>query len=267
MSAARRKARVELLREALEHGLHVPDRAVAEERHGAVRDAAMCLDLRPPHAAMTDADPIDVEGLGDDDVIDARRREPAPLGEIMNAAVAARLLVDGARDLERAGQRLAAVDESLHRDDGGGDAALHVAGAAAEHLSVPHDSRKRVDRPARARLHHVDVAVEVHARPGTAALAARDYIDPRIALAVARRSFGTHIIQHEPAPLEPLADELRARPVSLARRVHRGIAHERTSELHQLLAPGVYGAAEGFLLPRVGSGRGIRAHDAADPRW
>ena len=43
---------------ALEHGAHVADGAVAEERHRAVRDAPLGLDLGPPDAAMAEADAV-----------------------------------------------------------------------------------------------------------------------------------------------------------------------------------------------------------------
>ena len=70
--------RIELRLEGIEHGAHVADGAVAEERHGAVGDAPLGLDLRPPHAAMAEADAVLVERLGDDDVVDARPRHQAP---------------------------------------------------------------------------------------------------------------------------------------------------------------------------------------------
>ena len=143
---------------------------------------------RPPHAAMADADPVHVQGLGNDDVIDARRREAAALGEIMNAAVAAGFLVHRARDLERARKRRARVDQRLHGDDGGREPALHVARAAAEELAVAHHAGEGLDGPAGAGLHHVDMAVEVHARSRRSALAARDHIDARPALRCRRAS-------------------------------------------------------------------------------
>ena len=46
-------------------------RAIAEERHRAMRDLALGLDLRPPDAAMAEADAVLVERLGNDDVVDA----------------------------------------------------------------------------------------------------------------------------------------------------------------------------------------------------
>jgi hypothetical protein len=64
---------------------HVSHGAVAQERHGAVRDLAQGLDLGPPAAAVAQADAVLVQGLGDDDVLDARRREPAFAGEVRDA--------------------------------------------------------------------------------------------------------------------------------------------------------------------------------------
>ncbi len=142
---------MELRFEALEHRVHVANGAIAQKRHRAVSDAPMGLDLRPPHAAVADADPVHVQRLGNDDVIDARRREPAALGQIMHAAVTAGFLVHGTRDLERARQRAARIDQSLDGDDRGRQSALHVAGAAAEELAVLDHARERIHRPARAR--------------------------------------------------------------------------------------------------------------------
>ena len=89
---------------ALEHGAHVPHGAVAQERHRAVRDPALRLDLGPPHAAMADAHPVDVERLGDDHMVDPRPGEQPLPREIGDPAIAARFLVDGAGDLQRPGQ-------------------------------------------------------------------------------------------------------------------------------------------------------------------
>ena len=52
------------------HRAHVPHRAVAEERHRAVGDPAEGLELGPPDAAVPEADPVLVQRLGDDDVVD-----------------------------------------------------------------------------------------------------------------------------------------------------------------------------------------------------
>jgi hypothetical protein len=259
MSVLRAELRVELRLEVIEHGIHVPHRAVAEERHRAVRDPSVGLDLRPPDAAMPDTDPIDVQGLGNDHMVDARYREPAALREIMHTAVAARFLIDGARDLERPRKLLAGVDERLHGDDGRGDPALHVAGAAAEDLAVPDDPGEGVHRPAGTGLHHVDVAVEMHAGSARPALAPRDHVDPRMALAVSRRPFRPHVLERESPARQPLPDELGARPIGLARRIDRGKAHELARQLDELFAPRIDRSAERIVGIEGGSGLG--AHD------
>src|ERR1700730_13668526 len=110
--------------------MHVAYGAITEEGHRPMRNAAVGFNLGPPHAAMADADAIDVERFRDDDVIDARRGKPAALRQIVHAAVAPRLFVDGAGDLERTRQR-AGVDQRFDRDDGRRKASLHVASAPA----------------------------------------------------------------------------------------------------------------------------------------
>ena len=68
-----------------------------------MRHAAERLDLGPPHAAMAQAHAILVQRLGDDDVIDLALGEIALLGQEADPGPAARFLVGGAGDLERAG--------------------------------------------------------------------------------------------------------------------------------------------------------------------
>jgi hypothetical protein len=192
---------------------------------------------------MTDAHTIHVQGLGNDDVVDARRRKKAALGQIMHAAVAARFLIDGARDLERAGELCAQIDEDFHGDDGSRESALHVARAAAEEFALTHGAGKGIDGPAGAGLYHIDMAVEVHARSRQAALAARDHVEARPALAVARSALSAHVLERETAPSEPAADEFRARAVGLARRVHRRKANQVASEVDEFLAARLDGGA------------------------
>ncbi len=90
--------------EPLDHRRHVADGAVAEERHRAVGDPAEGLDLGPPDAAMADADPVDIERLGNDHMVDPRLGEEALPREPGDSAIAAGFLVDRAGDLESAGQ-------------------------------------------------------------------------------------------------------------------------------------------------------------------
>jgi hypothetical protein len=93
--AARQRGK-QLASNLLQHRAHVADGAVAEERHRAVRDAAMGLDLGPPDAAMAQADAVLVQRFGDDDVLDASARNSRALRQIGDAAIAAGFLVGGA---------------------------------------------------------------------------------------------------------------------------------------------------------------------------
>src|SRR5690606_6412750 len=197
---------IELALELFHHRAHVADGRVAQEGHGAVGDTALGLDLGPPDAAGADADPIHVQRLGDDDVVDLWFGEPAALGQIGDAAVSAGFLVHRAGYFERAGQGQAGIDQGLDRDDGGGQPALHVAGAPAIDAAVLHLAAEGIDGPARPDLDHVDMAVEVDARTGFGAGPAGDDIGPRIFVAVARRAFAAHIFDGEAALLQPLAD-------------------------------------------------------------
>ena len=104
----------------------------------------------------------------------------------------------------------ATFQEGLDGDDRGGQAALHVAGAAPEHPAVADVARPRVHGPALPRRHHVDMAVEVDAGPRPAALAPGDHVDARMARGVAGRAFGAQVGDLEAAAAQPLADQLGA---------------------------------------------------------
>src|SRR5690606_13768724 len=117
-------------------------------------------------APVAKADAVLVERLRDDDVVDAGTGEVAALGQIGDAAEAARFLVDGAGDLDGTGMIGTGGDEGLHRDDGGGEAALHVAGAAAIDASVPDDPGERIERPVIAGLDDIDMGIEMDCGTG-----------------------------------------------------------------------------------------------------
>ena len=68
----RGQRRIKLMLELLQDRGHVADGAVAQKRHRTVGDAAQGFDFRPPHPAMADADPVHIQGFGDDYMIDAR---------------------------------------------------------------------------------------------------------------------------------------------------------------------------------------------------
>ncbi len=177
--------RIEHVLEFLQHRRHVPDGAVAEERHRAVRDAPERLDLRPPHAAVPEADAVLVQRFGDDDVLHAAGREPALLRQVRDAAIAARLLVRRAGNLDGPVEAGADVGKNLGRDDRGGEPALHVAGAAAIDPAVPELAPERVGGPAAARFHHIVVRVEVNGLAPSRAFPPRHDVPARMPVAVA----------------------------------------------------------------------------------
>ncbi|MNT08320.1 hypothetical protein D3C72_1430590 [compost metagenome] len=172
-------------------------------------------------------------------MIDARRGEPAALGQIGDAAVTAGFLVHRAGNLERPGQRQAGVDQGLDRDDGGGQAPLHVTGAPAINLAVLHLAAEGIDGPAGADLDHVDMAVEVDARPRFGPGPAGDDVGAGVGVAVARRAFSAHILDGEAALLQPLADVLGAGAIGLARRVDGGKADQVLGQGDQFVGAAV----------------------------
>jgi hypothetical protein len=166
-------------------------------------------------------------------VIDPRRREPTFAREKRDPGEAAGLLVDRARDLERAIEPDARRQDALDRDHRSREPALHVARAAAIEAAVPDHARKRVDGPPLAGRHDVDVAVEVDAAARTAPADPRDDVDPWIALAVAGRALGADVVDLEPAPGQTLPEVAGARPIAFARRIDGREAHELAGELDQ----------------------------------
>ena len=80
----------------------------------------------------------------------------------------------------------AGAADRLGGEDRRGDAGLHVAGAAAVDPAVAHQAAERIDRPAVAGRHHVEVAVQVHQRVRVAAGAPADDVDARMRGACAR---------------------------------------------------------------------------------
>jgi hypothetical protein len=161
----------------------------------------------------------------------------------VHAAEAAGFLVHRARDLEGARQRNSRIDQRLDGDDGGRKSALHVAGAPPEELPVPDHAREGMHGPTRAGPHHVDVAVEVHAATGRSGLAPGDDVDARIAVIIAGRAFGAHILDGEPAAAQPRADVFRAGTIGPAGWIDRRKTRKIPRQLDDLLAPRVDGPA------------------------
>src|SRR4029077_4754735 len=157
-----------------------------------MRHASMSFYLSPPYPAVTNAHAIHVQGFGDDHMIDTRRREPTALCKIVNATIAAGLLASRSRAISHSRQFCPRIDEGFDRDDGRRESALHVAGASAVDFAVADQRGKGVQSPAPTGLHHIDMAVEVHAGPCTIAFASRNDIDARIAIGIAGSSLRAH---------------------------------------------------------------------------
>src|SRR5579871_3534325 len=117
---------------------------------------------------------------------------------------------------------------------------------------------ERIRAPAGAGPHDVDVAVEMHARPGRRALVAGDDIDARVALVVAWRSGGMQVFDLEPPCLQAAAYEFGAGAIRLAGRVHGGEAYECAREIDELVAP--------RLDPSDQPARAVALHGAMIPK-
>src|SRR5262249_31691864 len=157
--------------------------------------------------AMAEAYAVDIEGLGDDHVIDLGLRKMAALGEPGDAAEAAALLIHRAGNLDRARPRNALVEDRLGSDDGGGESALHVAGAAAVDAAVAIPGRERIAGPAATGLDDVDMTVEMHAPARTAPLAPGHHVDARMAVGISGGADAAQIFDLEPTRGQPPADQ------------------------------------------------------------
>src|SRR5690554_5306709 len=196
-------------------------------------DRTVRFDLRPPHAAMAKTDAVLVERFWDDDVIHAGLGEEAAPRKICYASEASRFFIHRAGNLDRAVKIRIDGHEGIGRYDGGGEPALHVAGAAAEHLSIPHHAREGINGPAFARLHHVDMGIEMDSGTRRTPLAPRNHIGARIAVAVAWRSLAANQTRFETARGKNACEMFGAGCVGLARRVHRGKADEVNSQRYE----------------------------------
>ncbi|MPL95501.1 hypothetical protein SDC9_41672 [bioreactor metagenome] len=231
-----RQERIERVLDLGEHRPHVADRAVTEEGHRAMRNAPLRLDLGPPHAAVAKADPVLVQGLGDDDVVHPPGREIAAFRKPGDAAEAARFLVRRRRDLDRAGEIGAGGKEGLGGDHRACEAALHVAGAAAIDPAVDQLGPERVARPAMADLDHVVMAVEMHALAGARARAPRDEIPAREVLAIAGRAGGAQQFDGESLPRQSLGQKLADLAVIAPGWVQRRHADQRLRQRNERVA-------------------------------
>ena len=93
------------------------------------------------------------------------RTREALLEQITRADLAARLLVIGDVQFDRAVERRAALFERQHRERVSRNVRLRHRGSAPNHPAVDNLRAVRVVRPARTRRHHVAMRVERDRRP------------------------------------------------------------------------------------------------------
>ncbi len=126
-----------------------------------MRDPAERLDLEPINAAMAQADAIDVQRLRDDDEIGAIVVNVTLRGEVCHPGESAAFFVDRPALFDapmEAHSRTANCFDCVNR---GHDARFLVGSASAVDLAVAEGARVRIDAPALARGHHVEVPIEM----------------------------------------------------------------------------------------------------------
>ena len=107
--------------------------------------------------------------------------------------------------------------------------------AAPVDLAVPDEAAERIDGPAVAGRHDVDVAVQVHDGGPGPPRAAADDVHARIARRVLGPAFGGEVFDVERRAREVVAEKARALLVRLARRIDGRDADEIGRELDDLV--------------------------------
>ncbi len=174
----------------LHHCAHMAHGAITKERHGAVGDAAMCFDFSPPNTAMAKAYTIFMEGFGNDDVLHTLGGEKPLLGQVGDTTETAGFFVCRARYFDSPRVIRPCFDKRLDCDDGGGEAAFHIARAAPIYFAVFQFAAERVECPALADFDHVNVGVEMHTLAGMCAFTPRNYVPTGVFVAVAGGAVG-----------------------------------------------------------------------------
>ena len=207
-----------------------------------MRDFAVGDDPEPVHPAVSHADAVRTEGFGDDHGVGVRG-DLSRLGQPGDAGVSSGLLVRRPRDLERAAEPGARPPEDFRREEGGGDASLHVARAAPPDGPVANLPRERVGGPAGARGNHVEMPVQMDPPPavrrGTPEPA--DDVLPGVGGGTGgTRPGGRIVVGHlETGGGEPGAEERGAVAVVLARRIDGGDADQLAAERGDFVTGGL----------------------------
>ena len=82
--------------------------------------------------------------------------------------------------------------------------------------------------------YHVDVAVEMHARPRASTFQPGDDVGAGVTRAVTRRALTANIGDREAAAGQAVADQAGARPVGVPRRIDGRDPHQRLGQRDQL---------------------------------
>ena len=235
-----RQRRQQLALEAVEDQAHVLDRADAQKRHAAVRRPTVRLDLEPVHAAVADADAVDVQRLGDDHVVASSGRQAAVFRKPGHASESAAFFVHRAADLDRPFELDASSANSLRGIHGRGDAGFHVARAAPVDAAVADRAGKWIHGPPAPGRHDVEVAVEMHGGSERAATLQAHDIHARMGACVLRAALGGEVFDLESDARELVADQAGAVVVRVTRRVDGGHADQLDREVDDLVGGGVH---------------------------
>ena len=174
----------------LKNRRHMPNGAVAKERHRAVRDTALSLDLGPPNTTMTYADTVLVQWFRDDHMLHPRWIEPAIFGQIRDAAEPACFLVRCAGDLDCATIVGTGSDKGLRSNNGCRQPAFHVTGAPSINPVAIYLAAERVAGPALTNADNIGMRIEMHAFTCSRPLMAADNVPAWILFRIAKRSLG-----------------------------------------------------------------------------
>ncbi len=199
-----------------------------------MRDASARQHFEPVHAAVTDADAVHVQRLGDDDVVGPHGAETPVLGEPGDAGKPAALFIHGAADFNRAIELDAGAPDAFDRKERRGNSGLHVARSSAVDPAVDDVTAEWIARPAFAGRHDVEMPVQVHDRVRRASMPGPDDVDARVALRVLGKAFGREVLDLESATLQAISNEVRAVVVRLTGRIYRRDADEIGGERDSL---------------------------------
>src|SRR5262249_24441695 len=98
---------------------------------------------------------------------------------------------------------------------------------------------ERVEGPAVARRHDVEMAVQMHTRPRRTPAAATDDVDARMTGRVLGQPFGGEVLRLEAAVAKATADQFGAVGVTLARRIDRRQPDQLAREVDNFVSGGV----------------------------